>query len=85
MTRLAAPLLWALLAASSLTVLARADAAPQFLPPPALDVAPGGSDQQTAVFAGGCFWGVQGVFEHARHLRSPDPSYLSFFRMERRV
>ena len=85
MTRLAAPLLWALLAASSLTVLARADAAPQLLPPPALDVAPGGSDQQTAVFAGGCFWGVQGVFEHVRGVtravsgyaggKTPDPSY----------
>jgi peptide-methionine (S)-S-oxide reductase len=33
------------------------------VPPPALDeTAPGTSE--TAVLAGGCFWGVQGVFQH---------------------
>ena len=40
------------------------------VPPPALDM-PGsdkhpGAATQTAVLAGGCFWGVQGVFEHVR-------------------
>jgi peptide-methionine (S)-S-oxide reductase len=33
------------------------------IPAPATDVAPA-SDIQTAVIAGGCFWGVQGVFQH---------------------
>ena len=33
------------------------------IPPPATDVAPA-SGIQTAVIAGGCFWGVQGVFQH---------------------
>jgi peptide-methionine (S)-S-oxide reductase len=33
------------------------------IPAPALDEAPGKS-LETAVFAGGCFWGVQGVFQH---------------------
>ncbi|WP_322513847.1 peptide-methionine (S)-S-oxide reductase MsrA [Rhodopseudomonas palustris] len=33
------------------------------IPPPALDAIPADSTQ-TAVFAGGCFWGVQGVFQH---------------------
>ena len=33
------------------------------IPAPAVDVH-GGSGIQTAVLAGGCFWGVQGVFQH---------------------
>jgi peptide-methionine (S)-S-oxide reductase len=57
----------ALLAAISLGIpLTSGHAAQQPLPPPAVDVAPSGSGPQTAVFAGGCFWGVQGVFEHVK-------------------
>ncbi len=44
---------------------AQADNAAQALPPPALDVRES-SGLQTAVFAGGCFWGVQGVFQHVK-------------------
>src|SRR5215831_266595 len=33
------------------------------IPAPTLDAAPA-SGIQTAVVAGGCFWGVQGVFQH---------------------
>ena len=33
------------------------------IPPPAVD-APPSDGLQTAVVAGGCFWGVQGVFQH---------------------
>ena len=36
------------------------------VPAAAADVAPGGETSATAVFAGGCFWGVQGVFEHVK-------------------
>ncbi len=37
------------------------------LPPPAIDTpATAQASTATAVFAGGCFWGVQGVFQHTR-------------------
>jgi peptide-methionine (S)-S-oxide reductase len=36
------------------------------LPPPALDAPAAGSGLQRVVLAGGCFWGVQGVFEHTK-------------------
>ena len=40
---------------------------------PALD--PAQSGLQTAVFAGGCFWGVQGVFEHVRGVQQALSGY----------
>jgi peptide-methionine (S)-S-oxide reductase len=37
----------------------------QIIPPPALDAAAANGGQlETIVLAGGCFWGVQGVFQH---------------------
>jgi peptide-methionine (S)-S-oxide reductase len=38
------------------------------LPSPALDLPPA-TGLQKAVLSGGCFWGVQGVFEHVRGIR----------------
>ncbi len=57
-------------ALAAIVVLTQASAcvgaeAPVVLPAPAVDNAKsGGGPLQTAVLSGGCFWGVQGVFEH---------------------
>ena len=39
--------------------------------PPALDepISAATVHEETAVFAGGCFWGVQGVFQHVRGVK----------------
>ncbi len=44
---------------------AKADEAPLVLPAPAVDDR-SNAITETAVLAGGCFWGVQGVFEHVK-------------------
>ena len=36
----------------------------RLVPAPAADEPPGAATTETAVLAGGCFWGVQGVFQH---------------------
>ena len=36
---------------------------------------PKAADTQTAVLAGGCFWGVEGVFEHMRGVKSVVSGY----------
>nr|WP_248806564.1 peptide-methionine (S)-S-oxide reductase MsrA [Pseudomonas sp. MWU13-2100] len=43
--------------------------------PPALDQAAGAHGKATAVFAGGCFWGVQGVFQHVRGVENAVSGY----------
>jgi peptide-methionine (S)-S-oxide reductase len=35
----------------------------------------GGGTEETVVFAGGCFWGVEAVFEHVRGVRSAVSGY----------
>jgi peptide-methionine (S)-S-oxide reductase len=39
------------------------------LPAPAIDNPKAAGPMQTAVLAGGCFWGVQGVFQHTQGVR----------------
>jgi len=48
---------------------ARADEPARALPAPLLDAPRSGSGTEVAVLSGGCFWGVQGVFEHVRGVR----------------
>src|SRR3981189_1500874 len=40
--------------------------APIVIAPPKIDSPMAVHSTQTAVLAGGCFWGVQGVFEHVK-------------------
>ncbi|MDE2505257.1 MAG: peptide-methionine (S)-S-oxide reductase MsrA [Burkholderiales bacterium] len=55
---------------------AHAGAAAIVVPAPVLDPAPAaGAPLQTAVLAGGCFWGVQGVFEHVAGVKSAVSGY----------
>ena len=46
------------------------------IPPPALDLpASSAKGLQTAVFAGGCFWGVEAVFRHVKGVSSAISGY----------
>ena len=47
------------------------------LAPPALDNPKAAGVAQTAVLAGGCFWGVQGVFEHVRGVQKVEAGYAT--------
>lgn len=49
--------------------------APVAAAPPALDNPKTAGPLQTAVLAGGCFWGVQGVFEHVRGVKQVIAGY----------
>lgn len=46
------------------------------LPNPVADASPSTtSTKQTAVFAGGCFWGIQAVFQHVHGVKSATSGY----------
>jgi peptide-methionine (S)-S-oxide reductase len=57
----------------------------QAVPEPKMDIAPGKPGLQTAVLSGGCFWGIEAVFEHVKGVTNvvsgyaggskADPSY----------
>ena len=49
--------------------------APVLVAPPAVDNPKASGSPQTAVLAGGCFWGVQGVFEHVRGVQKVVAGY----------
>ena len=73
-TRLALVLLGSLLGVTACN--AKANPATAAVPAPAVDAprapAPG---QQTAVFSGGCFWGVQAVFQHVKGVITATSGY----------
>jgi peptide-methionine (S)-S-oxide reductase len=72
------PALAIVLALAALAWLATGAAAqqPVKLPPPAFDPKPAApAVVQSAVFAGGCFWGVQAVFQHTQGVLSAVSGY----------
>jgi len=55
---------------------ARAAEQPVVIPPPAADAAaPATTGTQTIVLAGGCFWGVQAVFQHTKGVTAAVSGY----------
>jgi peptide methionine sulfoxide reductase len=49
------------------------------LPAPAVDAPPGQATSAVVVLAGGCFWGVQGVFQHVKGVTSAVSGYHQDF------
>ena len=60
--------------ASGVQVSAPAEAAAVTIPAPAADIKEAGGEA-VAVFAGGCFWGVEGVFEHVAGVKKVESGY----------
>jgi peptide-methionine (S)-S-oxide reductase len=60
--------------AGGFPALARQEQA-HIVPAPARDEPTNASTTATAVFAGGCFWGVQGVFQHVKGVTSAVSGY----------
>jgi len=54
------------LALAPLPARAQLEAPPVLVPVATIDEAKGKSGSETAVLAGGCFWGVQAVFQHVK-------------------
>jgi peptide-methionine (S)-S-oxide reductase len=65
-----------LLAAAGVGVSKQAPQEARTIPAPTLDEQPQPeSREQVAVFAGGCFWGVQGVFQHVKGVTNAVSGY----------
>jgi len=64
----------ALLHAALFLTLAAPASAATLVPAPAVD-APVAKGLQTAVLAGGCFWGLEGVYEHVKGVRNVVSGY----------
>lgn len=64
----------ALLCLGLTTACAKVDAAVT-IPSPAVDEHGGPTSDRFAVFAGGCFWGIEAVFEHVKGVKSAVSGY----------
>lgn len=62
--------------AALLSTRIMADELPHAVPPPAIDeTQPTRNGLETAVLSGGCFWGMQGLFEHVKGVRAVEAGY----------
>jgi peptide-methionine (S)-S-oxide reductase len=68
-------LLGGLLFASGFAATRSAADEARAVPPPALDEPAGAGTSEVAVIAGGCFWGVQGVFQHVEGVKNAVSGY----------
>jgi peptide-methionine (S)-S-oxide reductase len=74
--RSAALLIGFLLAGGAIMLIARSHAERAHpIPAPVTDEPAGGETTEVAVLAGGCFWGVQGVFQHVNGVTSAVSGY----------
>jgi peptide-methionine (S)-S-oxide reductase len=73
--RVAAVLLAVTAGAVLLRTPLRGAEAPVVIAPPTIDNPKSAGSAQTAVLSGGCFWGVQGVFEHVRGVKNVIAGY----------
>jgi len=72
MRRSSALLLAAVLATTPLAVHAETAVT---IPPPAAETAAQGAGLETAVLAGGCFWGIQAVYQHVKGVTNAVSGY----------
>jgi peptide-methionine (S)-S-oxide reductase len=72
---LCAAAIGALAIAAFVSVPTRAAEEAVVIPAPAADMTSAPDGLQTAVVAGGCFWGVQGVFEHVKGVKQALSGY----------
>jgi peptide-methionine (S)-S-oxide reductase len=62
-------------AAVGLGILPSSAESAKVVPPPTIDQVAGPAASDTIVLAGGCFWGVQGVFQHVEGVTSAVSGY----------
>ena len=61
--------------AVSLKGISRQAEVPRTVPPPAVDEPAGARTSEVAVLAGGCFWGVQAVYQHTKGVTNAVSGY----------
>jgi len=72
---LASVLVYGVVTVAGVGVRSAAAEKTHLVPPPSEDEAVGAGTSEVAVLAGGCFWGVQGVYQHVKGVTSAVSGY----------